>query len=227
MDRSELTPFLIETNTVQFNNPEFATFLQNVKRYEDPRFQAIEVYQFIRDAFLYDPYHLDLRPEALNTLAIIKRKRAWCVEKSIVTVAALRYLGIPARFGFGIVKNHIGVEKLLHYLKREEIVFHGFVEVFLDNNWIKCTPAFDTRICKLSGVPVLEWDGINDSLFQPYAGQQLFMEYVHFYGAFQDIPFDLMHQEMEKYYPHLFSNPIDERTFSFRFDSTFLNTNGL
>lgn len=222
MNAFDLAPFLVETPTVQFRSAEMDEFLEPVERCNSPKEQAIQVYKRVRDAFLYDPYHLDLRPEALCSTEILKRKRAWCVEKAVVTVAALRYFNIPARFGFGIVKNHIGVEKLLHYLKREEIVFHGFVEVYLNDNWVKCTPAFDPRICKLSGVPVLEWDGEHDSLFQPFAGEQLFMEYLHFYGTFDDVPFKLMHQEMYTYYPHLFSDPIDTRAFSFHFDANFI-----
>lgn len=222
MERSELVPFLAETDTVQFRHAEMQAFLESIQRYDDQRLQAIAIYEYVRDSFIYDPYHLDLRPEALLSTAIIQRKRAWCVEKAVVTVAAMRCFEIPARFGFGIVKNHIGVEKLLYYLRREEIVFHGFVEVYLNERWIKCTPAFDPRICKLSGVPVLDWDGIHDSLFQPFAGEHLFMEYLHFYGAFADIPYELMHTEMYKYYPHLFTNPIQERSFSFHFDSNLV-----
>ncbi|MDR0800955.1 hypothetical protein [Fluviicola sp.] len=88
----------------------------------------------------------------------------------------------------------------------------------LGGGWSKCTPAFDPKSCKLSGVPLLEWDGSEDSLFQAYTGERQFMEYLHFYGEFPDIPFELMHREMYKYYPDLFGNPIDTKAFSFHFD---------
>jgi hypothetical protein len=41
-------------------------------------------------------------------------------------------------------------------------------------------------------------------MFQEYENGNKFMEYLHFYGEFSDIPFELMHDEMRKYYPHLF-----------------------
>lgn len=219
MENIPLKSDLSCTASVDFNDPTIKAFLGEVPTGYSSSELAIWVYYKVRDSFLYDPYHLDIRPESLKASMVLTKKRAWCVEKALVTVACLRYLEIPARFGFGIVKNHIGVEKLLNYLQREEIVFHGYVSVFLNGKWVKCTPAFDQRICKLSKVPPLDWDGSTDSLFQAYVNDQQFMEYVHFYGEFSEIPFELMHHEMKKYYPHLIQNPIITKEFSFQFDN--------
>jgi hypothetical protein len=174
------------------------------------------LYLKVRDGFIYDPYHLDLRSEALKASSIVTHKRAWCVEKAIVLAALYRKLGFPSRMGYAIVTNHIGTEKLTYYLRREEIVFHGYVEVFFEERWIKCTPAFDRRICRLSGVSPLDWDGEHDSLFQEFEGGKRFMEYLHFYGHFADVPLDQMNQEMKKYYPHLFDAEYNRSEFSFK-----------
>lgn len=206
---------------LDYQEKSFCDFSSLVPIKSSKKEQAVAIYEFVRDYFLYDPYHLDLRDEVLKASAIVLKKRAWCVEKAIVSCALFRKFGFPARLGFGIVKNHIGVEKLTSYLQREEIVFHGFVEVLVDNKWSKCTPAFDPRICKISGVEVLNWDTETDSLFQAYKGEEKFMEYLHFYGVFDDVPLELMHTEMKKYYPHLFSNPIDTKAFSFHFESKY------
>jgi hypothetical protein len=61
----------------------------------------------------------------------------------------------------------------------------------------------------------LDWDGESDSLFQPFQGEKLFMEYVHQYGVFDDVPITLMNSEMKKFYPHLFSERYDSNQFSF------------
>ncbi len=47
----------------------------------------------------------------------------------------------------------------------------------------------------------LDFDGKTDSIFQQYdrAGG-LFMEYVHDYGAFAEIPYSLMTAEWDRYY---------------------------
>jgi shikimate kinase len=215
---SKLKPIdenLAETSFLNFSHPAFDSFLKNIDASKPSKELAVDLYYLVRDGFIYDPYHLNLTQEGLKASNVLSKKRAWCVEKSIVLCAAARKLGIPARMGFAVVKNHIGVEKLTRYLKREEIVFHGFVELFLNEKWVKCTPAFDERICAISKVEPLNWDGETDSLFQAYEKDQKFMEYLHFYGIFSDVPIELMNAEMKKYYPHLFESAFNEKEFSF------------
>lgn len=226
MQSSELearfSSYLRETESLDFSHPAVRSFIEQIPTHRDSAKQANAIYETVRDSFLYDPYHLDLRPESLKASVVAGKKRAWCVEKAVLACACFRSYGFPARLGFGIVKNHIGVEKLLDYLKRDEIVFHGYVEVWVNGIWSKCTPAFDPRVCKMSGVPVLTWDTQSDSLFHAFVGTEQFMEYLHFYGDFEDVPFELMHREMQKYYPHLFSNPINTKAFSFDFSSNLI-----
>ncbi|AEA45114.1 transglutaminase-like domain-containing protein [Fluviicola taffensis] len=223
LSKEKWNEYLVETEQMNFSSPEVQAFIQTIPRFPDSVSQAVAIYETVRDSFLYDPYHLDLRPEFLKASIVANKNRAWCVEKSLLAAACFRFFGYPARLGFGIVKNHIGVEKLKSYLKRDEIVFHGYVGIWLEGKWSKCTPAFDPRICKLSGVPLLEWDGRSDSLFQAYVENTQFMEYIHFYGEFEDVPFKLMHAEMQKYYPDLFENPIASKAFSFHFDPKFVS----
>jgi transglutaminase-like putative cysteine protease len=207
--------YLQKTSFLEKDNAAIIDFIKDIDRNKPKKDQAIELYYLVRDHFLYDPYHLDLRPVALKASEILKKRRAWCVEKAIVMATCLRTLGIPSRLGYGIVINHIGVEKLTAYLQRKEIVFHGYVEALLDGKWVKSTPAFDKKVCRISGVPPLDWDGEHDAMFQAYKGSEKFMEYVHFYGHFDDVPVELMNQEMKKYYPHLFEKEYDSREFSF------------
>ena len=213
---SDLQIYLSPGPHFDFESTEITAYLQDTILSGSQRDQAIQLYEKVRDDFQYNPYHLDIRPEVLRASKIIAKRKAWCVEKAIVLIACLRKIGIPARPGYSIVTNHIGVEKLTAYLKRPEIVFHGYVELFLNDEWIKCTPAFDKRLCRLTNVEVLNFNGKTDSLFQQYTGDQKFMEYLHDYGSFPDVPHELMHSEMQKYYPHLFEQTYDSKEFSFR-----------
>ncbi len=215
---ADFESYLIETPSIDFKHPSVIQFFSQISTSHSKSEQAKAIYLLVRDGFLYDPYHLDLNSSALKASAVTSKNRAWCVEKAILACAGFRLFGIPARLGFGIVKNHLDSDKLQTYLKKSEIVFHGFVEVFLDDQWTKCTPAFDKRICALNKVEPLNWNGTEDTLFQAFKGEERYMEYVHFYGSFADVPSQLMHQEMKKHYPHLFSEPIDTKAFSFRFD---------
>lgn len=210
-----MTDYLGETFFLDYSNDSFDDFLKDIPNNLDQKQLAVLLYKKVREAFLYDPYHLDLRHDFLKASSVLTKKRAWCVEKAIVLAASSRKFNIPSRLGYAIVVNHIGVEKLTNYLRRKEIVFHGYVELFLNNRWVKCTPSFDSRICKISNVSVLDWDGEVDSLFQPFQGDSKFMEYLHDYGTYRDVPIDLMNAEMKKYYPHLFDSVYDSKEFSF------------
>jgi hypothetical protein len=207
--------FLIESPSFDFTSPEVQDFISPFKNKPINPELLIQLYTKVRDHFLYDPYHLDLRKEALKASKVLKKKRAWCVEKSLVFSSACRALGLPAKLGFATVINHLGADKLEEYLGRKEITFHGYSVVYFEGKWLRCTPAFDSRICRLTGVPPLEWDAKSDSLFQKEVPGGLFMEYTHNYGEFADIPFDLMESEMRSYYPHLFENQYNSREFSF------------
>ena len=210
-----MNEYLIETSFLDYTNTLFDDFLKDIPSSLDHKELAIQLYIKVRESFLYDPYHLDLRHNSLKSSTILTKKRAWCVEKAIVLAAAARKFNIPSRLGYAIVVNHIGVEKLTNYLRRPEIVFHGYVELFINDSWVKCTPSFDSRICRISNVSVLDWDGENDSLFQPFYGETRFMEYIHDYGTFPDVPIKLMNNEMKRYYPHLFDLVFDSKEFSF------------
>lgn len=208
--------YLQETQFLDFNHPNFDSFCSNISMDGLSKKElAIQLYLLVRDSFIYNPYHLDLTHSGLTSSNVLNKKRAWCVEKSNVLAALARKYEIPSRLGYAIVTNHIGVERLTSYLKRDEIVFHGYVELYLNEKWVKCTPAFDQRICKLTKVAPLDWDGETDSMFQAFEGDTKFMEYLHFYGEFDDVPIELMNSEMKKYYPHLFNEIVESREFSF------------
>jgi transglutaminase-like putative cysteine protease len=207
--------YLCETAFLNFQDISFDGFTAEIDSNQSEKEKAIALYYLVRDAFLYDPYHLDLTHEGLTASKVLSKKRSWCVEKSSVLAACLRKFDIPSRLGYAIVTNHIGVEKLTNYLRRDEIVFHGFVDVYLNGVWVKCTPAFDQRICRVSGVKPLDWDGETDSLFQEFDQGKKFMEYKHFYGTFNDVPIELMNAEMKAHYPHLFEEVYDSKEFSF------------
>ena len=207
--------FLKETSFLNFKDPSFDEFTSVIDSSESPREIAVQLYFHVRDRFLYDPYHLDLRQDALKASNVLLKKRAWCVEKANVLAACARKFNIPSRLGYSIVTNHVGIEKLSRYLFKNEIVFHGYVEMFLDNKWVKCTPSFDKNICRLMDIEPLNWDGDADSMFQEFKKGEKYMEYVHFYGEFEDVPIELMNAEMKKHYPHLFTEKFETKEFSF------------
>lgn len=215
--------FLKETDYFDFSNESIQEFISAFEFTENNRENAILLYNSIRDKYIYDPYNLDLTPTGLKASQMISKNRAWCVEKATLLITCCRAIGIPARPGYAIVKNHIGIDRLTEILKSDLIVFHGYADIFLDNKWVKATPAFDFKVCRISGVAPLEFDGTHDSLFQEFQREEKFMEYVHDYGTFEDIPIELMNREMKKHYPHLFKEVISGKNFKFNPMPSFLH----
>ncbi len=182
-----------------------------VKDTKDKKQQAILLYYYIRDMFKYNPYNIHLHPTHSQASNIIQRnkKEGHCIDKAIVLCACARALEIPSRLHFANVRNHIGTEKLEEYLKTNLLVFHGYMEFYLDDKWVKATPAFNKELCDKLNVATLEFDGEHDSIFQEYDKTGgTFMTYEHDYGVFHDFPLDLFLKEIKTYYSHLFEENL-------------------
>ncbi|MEJ7849606.1 MAG: transglutaminase-like domain-containing protein [Pyrinomonadaceae bacterium] len=169
--------------------------------------KAVALYYAIRDGFQYDPYILDLRKVGLRASKLLTRTRGYCIEKAVLLAACVRAVGIPSRLSFYIVRNHIATGRLEKILKTDYLVFHGAAEIYLEDKWLKTTPAFDKRLCDFLGVEPLEFDGTADSIFQEFdKSGNAFMEYVHDYGDFNDLPYEQYLNELKSHYPHIFEN---------------------
>lgn len=169
--------------------------------------KAVKLYYAVRDGFQYNPNILDLRRKGLQASDLLKRNHGYCVEKAVLLAASARAVGVPSRLSFYIVKNHIATEKLEKILRKDYLVFHGATELFLDGKWLKTTPAFNKNLCKYLNVEPLEFDGTADSIFQEFdKSGNVFMKYLHDYGDFADLPYNLYLDELRKHYPHIFEN---------------------
>ena len=167
--------------------------------------KAIALYNKVRDGYLYDPYHISLNPENYRASALAEKPTGNCVEKSIILIAGLRALEIPARLCLGKVVNHIAVERLIEKFGSNELTPHGSVEAYLDGTWLKMSPAFNASLCEKLQVAPLEFDGKHDSYLQAYNAEgSRFMEYLEDYGHFEDVPVGFMIKKLKEHYPHIF-----------------------
>ena len=120
--------------------------------------------------------------------------------------SAARVIGVPSRLGFADVKNHLATDKVLEKMKTDLFVFHGYTELFINNKWVKATPAFNKELCKKFNVKPLDFDGENDSVFQEYTESgDKYMDYLVDYGFFIDMPFELLIKSFKKAYPLWYS----------------------
>jgi transglutaminase-like putative cysteine protease len=173
----------------------------------DERRKAIALFYAVRDTFRYDPYRIDLSPEQMTASAVLERGYGFCITKSVLLAATARIHGIPARLGFADVRNHLTTERLRRSMGTDIFVWHGFAELLLDKRWVKATPAFNRSLCERFGVPTLEFDGLHDSLFQPFdADGNQYMDYIRDHGHFSDLPLEELRHAFETAYPQLVSD---------------------
>jgi len=180
----------------------------------NPREQVVELYYAIRDQFRYSPWGVASERHGFRASAVALRTSAegHCIDKANLLAACARYLGVPSRLHFANVRNHIGTAELEKKLGSDLLVFHGYCELHLDGAWVAATPAFNRALCEKLGVAPLEFDGRADSIFQEYEAGKRFMEYVHDYGSYSDIPFEMMVGEWRRHYPEIAKNGWPRRS---------------
>jgi transglutaminase-like putative cysteine protease len=171
---------------------EFAA--ETCKGIDGQREKAVALYYAVRDGIRYDAYRIDFSREGFRASRALADGYGFCISKAALLSAAARHVGIPARMGFGDVRNHLSTEKLRSKMKTDLFIFHGYSELLIERRWVKATPAFNLGLCTKFGVLPLEFDGRADSVFHPFkADGSLHMEYVRDRGTFADIPFELIH----------------------------------
>jgi transglutaminase-like putative cysteine protease len=167
----------------------------------NPVDQAVSLYYGVRDDIWYDPYYPFYLPAHYRASNVLKNGRGYCVCKASLLCALGRSVGIPSRVGFATVKNHLATRELIEYIGSNLFVFHGYTEFFLDNKWVKATPAFNIELCEKHHVAPLVFNGREDSIFHAYdLGNKRFMEYLEDHGVYADIPVDIIIAAWEQAY---------------------------
>jgi transglutaminase-like putative cysteine protease len=193
---------LSPTAQLDSDHPAIIAFARTHAAGDDVRSRAVSLYLAVRDGFRYDPYRIDLSARGMRASTVLEIGIGWCVTKGALLTAAARAAGIPARLGFADVRNHLSTERLRQTMKTDLFIWHGYVEMWIDEAWRKCTPAFNLTLCERFGLLPLDWDGHGDSLYHPYdrAGNR-HMEYVHERGTFDDLPLARIAADFEATYP--------------------------
>ncbi|MCU0553853.1 MAG: transglutaminase family protein [Syntrophales bacterium] len=201
----DLRPFLQPTFYFDTASDVVIGFARAHAKGETAAERAISLFRAVRDEILYDPYNIVLAPDAFRAGAIIGKRRGYCVAKAIALAAVARVSGIPARVGFADVKNHLSTERLRRLMKTDVFVFHGYAELHLNGRWFKVTPTFNMSLCDKFGVRPLEFDGASDCLFHEFDSRgRRHMQYLRDHGAFADVPFDRIVEELQRHYPDFF-----------------------
>ncbi len=220
--RSRFAEYLRPTRFIDSDSPDVIDFAASITASKTTDVdRATALYYAVRDGIRYDPYTVDLQPEAMRASVVLAKKFGFCTTKSILLAASARVQEIPSRLGFADVRNHLVTEKLRRRMQTDLFVFHSYTELFLGGKWVKATPAFNSSLCERFDVAPLEFDGFNDSLLQESDRKgNRYMEYVRDRGQFADLPLELMCSVLEEYYPALMSERAQKLTGTFEDDAS-------
>jgi hypothetical protein len=152
--------------------------------------KAIALFYFVRDNIKYNPYDSADRYEYSIASATLKRGYGLCFQKAAVLVAMCRALGIPARFGFADIRNHLLSQRFLDMMCGSNIlVYHGFAEIYIEGKWVIATPAYDLRLCQENGFMSVDFDGEHDAkLPSDSKDGRPHVEYLKYRGNYDDLP---------------------------------------
>jgi transglutaminase-like putative cysteine protease len=213
----DLQPYLEPTFFLDYDTQEVADFAAAVcAGRTTPAAKATALYYAVRDRILYDPYNLQYARTAMRASSILQKKSGYCVAKAVLLAAVGRHQQIPCRLGFADVTNHLSTARLREMMGTDLFVYHGYTEMFLDDKWVKATPAFNLSLCTRFNVRPLEFDGTEDSIFHECdtLGQK-HMEYVRDHGNFADLPFEEIFAAYGKTYPRFFEQFGGDETHDF------------
>lgn len=203
---------LAPTRFIDADHPDIRAFAEAHAGAGDARARAVALARAVRDAVPYSTWAFRLEPETLTASNVLKLDSAFCVPKAILLAAVARAAGIPARVGFADVRNHLSSPKFAALMDSPDFHWHAYTALQIDGQWLKATPAFDSAMCHKHGVPVLEFDGRADSIFQAFDGQgRPHMEYLTFHGEFDELPYERFKAEMMRVYPRLVSSLAELR----------------
>jgi transglutaminase-like putative cysteine protease len=200
--------YLQPTPTVQCRHPEIVAYAEErSKGAKNDVQKAVKLYYAVRDEIRYDPYCAVLSIEGLKATRTLALGVGWCVPKAILLASCCRALGVPARLGYADVRNHLATARMRERLGTEIYHWHGYTSIHLEGKWVKATPAFNLSMCEKFGLLPLEFDGREDSIFQPFDVEgDRHMEYVRDRGEHADLPLASIQETFAEVYAHL---PMD------------------
>jgi transglutaminase-like putative cysteine protease len=210
---SELKAYLKSTPTIESEHPEIVAFArEKVGDARDPTDIAVRLYYAVRDGIRYNPYGAGVSVEGLKATTTLHSGEGWCVMKSILLAACLRSRGIPARLGYADVRNHLSTARMRERMKTDVFFWHGYNSIYLQERWVKATPAFNIELCEKFRIRPLDFDGSEDSLYHPFDLEgNRHMEYIRHRGEFADVPIDQIIATFEEHYAGI----VEERPGGF------------
>ncbi|MCO7185017.1 transglutaminase family protein [Tenacibaculum sp. XPcli2-G] len=200
-----------KTYYFDYNSSVIEDVIKDVKHFTSQQDIIEQLYLKVRDGWRYLPFNIGLTKEYFKASNIAKKPDGHCIDKAILYIACLRAFNIPARLHLAKVSNHIATERLEKVIGTNELAPHGLVDVFYNDKWVKCSPAFNKELCAIYNVDVLDFNGVEDAVLQEYnKDDHKFMTYIEDYGHFDDVPLEFIKETFKSNYPSLYEKFRDQ-----------------
>jgi len=202
----DMQQYLVATEYFDYHHPKVVNLFKQITS-NTAKAMAVEIYYLVRDNYLYNPYCFVDGEIGFKGSYCCKNNEGYCIPKASLMIALCRKAGIPARLGLADVLNHLATPKLLEMLGTNIFSMHGYVDLYIEGKWVKATPAFNRTLCEKMNSQPLEFNGEEDSIFQPFTEEgHKHMEYLNDWGTFADLPVDFIMENLNKYYSHLMND---------------------
>lgn len=177
--------------------------------------KAVALFYFVRDEIKYGMMsYLPQIRQNFKASVVLRRGTGFCVSKAILLSTLARAVGIPGRIHLADIINHKISPKIVEFMGTEVFYYHGYSEIYLNNEWLKLTPAFDKETAQKAGyLPMCEFDGKSDAMFpkEDKDGNK-FVEYIKDRGVHASLPLDeikvLFNEKYGSAFEKGFQNPI-------------------
>jgi transglutaminase-like putative cysteine protease len=204
---ADLRVYTLPSTCIDSDHPEIQALVQRLVNPADSALDtAIAIYSWVRDEIRYNPYALSNDITGFRASQTLQLGEGWCVPKAILLAAMCRACGIPARLGFADVRNHLSTANMRQIMQTDVFYFHGYTVIYLEQQWVKATPAFNAELCDRFGLHALEFNGREDSIYHPFDKEgNRHMEYLNDRGQHLDLPYDEMMTIFRSHYPKMFT----------------------
>jgi len=163
--------------------------------------KACALFAAVRDEIAYEPRTHFYRKSHYLASNVLARKSGYCVSKACLLCALGRVVGIPSRLGLADIRNYGASPEIIELMGTNIFTYHGFVEFFLDGQWVKATPAFNRPIYEKHNIPLIVFTGREDAVFPSHdLNGNPYVEYIKYHGSYADLPLEDLIQSFRKIY---------------------------
>lgn len=207
--------YLRETNFIDYSSPIVQDVIAELDLDGlDDIEKAKKLFYYVRDATKYSIKGVSLNPDTFKASFTLKQNSSYCIPKALALCTLARSVGIPSRIHLVDFINHRLTPELQNLWGTNLMASHAFTEMYLNNRWVKATPALDKKTCSDHKFRLVEFDGINDGMLQPTdINNNPHVEYVNDHGTFDDLPLDVIMNIFKENYGNMSSGFI-EKLFS-------------